>query len=265
MRYTLERIAAISQVPRADRLREARRECSVEDERESVRVSKDARADGAALSEAERDAVRRAFGQHVEGEPERDARGVERYLVEVESALRIYRLPASPAPALETESRALPDQRERESVASELSSLADVARSLAHALEGLGAHARDRLDETTRFDAEAMAGLRKLCQLAESQASVAAGETARDPEPHEPAPVDPAFLLVERLAVVWTEHTCEQLLRDRDARSSWSQFVETACALAGIEPEHAHRLRLRAFDSAGLGESVGLLDSLPEL
>jgi len=227
----------------------------------STKSTKDARAGGAALSEAERDAVRRAFGQHVDGEPERDARGVERYLVEVESALLVYRLPEDPAPSLVAESKELPDRREWESVASELSSLADGARLLASALEGLGAHARGRLDETTRFDADAMAALLEHCQLAESQARAAASETARDPEPHEPARVDPALLLVERLSAVWTEHSCEQLLRDRDARGPWSQFVETACALAGIEAEHAHRLRLRVFDSASLGESVGLLDS----
>jgi hypothetical protein len=63
---------------------------------------------------------------------------------------------------------------------------------------------------------------------------------------------------------MWTQHTRQQILRDRECRSPWARFVEVACGIAGIENEHAHTLRIRVFDTSSLVESADLLETLPD-
>jgi hypothetical protein len=184
---------------------------------------------------------------------------VELYLVDVESAIRVYLEPAAQEPDLPAE------PRERERLGGEFGSLATGARELAATLEDLSAYARDRLGETTRLDRDSLGQLQKLCRLVESQAGAVELEMSGEPDRQRPAVPNAELRLIENLAIVWTRHTDEKILRDHDAQSPWARFVETACGITGIECAYAHQLRVRVFDSAALAESAALLESLPDL
>ena len=211
------------------------------------------------LSLEQREAIREAIHRFAAAEPERDDGGHEFYLIEVQSAVRMYAVPPSDAPApRESEQRTEHSPHAFEAVAAR-------ADELTATLEGLDAYTRGRLVETTSLDAAALENLERLTRLAASQAKTVARQITGEELPIPVPSKSPEIELVERLLIIWTRHTERQVVRDREAASPWARFVEVACSVAGIHPETAHRVRLRVYDTSSLGESVEILATIPDL
>jgi hypothetical protein len=211
------------------------------------------------LTRAEGDALRESIRHSLRGEPERDERGVELYVLEVQAAIGIYRAPPTPEPGPPEAAR------EDEAPAPELEALARSAQSLLAGLEGLGGASRGRLLEGTGLDAGSLDDLVRLARRIESEL-----REARQPSPRRKGATgsrreQPEVELVEELSIIWARHVVERIPRDREGESPWAGFVEVACGIAGLDAGVAHRARLRVYDSASLAESAELLATVPDL
>ncbi len=216
------------------------------------------------LSPAQTDALRESIRCSLVGEPERGDGGMEIYLVEIQSAIRMYLDPTAAQPSEQPSEQ--PNELESEWLARELDAVMQSACSLARVLEDLSGALRSRFVETTELDVESLDSLLHLSRLVESQAgavqqrrgpgkALSFAATAQDPE----------IEFVERLSLVWTQHTGERIRRDRESASPWARFVEVACSIAGIASGSAHQLRVRLYDSASLDESAEILATIPDL
>ena len=210
------------------------------------------------FSRAQMDALRESIRDFLAEEPEREDRSLELYLVEVQSAIRMYLDPTAAEPS-PRESR-----RDGERWARELDGVAKSARSLRATLEGLSGASRSRLVETTRLDGESLEELMRLARLAESEAHTARRQPSGWASSVGPTPKNPEIELVEKLSIVWARYTNERILRDREAESPWARFVEVACSIAGIDRGSAHQVRLGVYDFASLAESAELLATVPD-
>jgi hypothetical protein len=211
------------------------------------------------LSQAQRDAIRESIGRFLAEDPGRDDRGREVFLLEVQSAIRMYLSPP------DTEPRPGEEVRDAEHVTQEFELLAKRADSLVTAIESLDEYSRSRLVDTTQLDAAALDSLTHLSDLAASEARSAARKRSGGQLPVSANSKNPEIELVEKLSIVWTRHTQEQIVRDREAEGPWARFVELTCSLAGIDRGAAHRIRIRVYDSSTLDESAEILASIPDL
>ncbi len=211
------------------------------------------------LPETQGDAIRESIKGFLTNEPERDERGREVYLVEVQSAIRMYLAPpdAKPSPR--------ENERHAERFAQEFEALAKSADSFIARLEELSEYSRGRLVETTRLDAGSLDNLMRLSGLAASEANAVGRQLLGETMPLAAPSKNREIELVEKLSIVWKRHTQERILRDREAEGPWARFVEVTCSLAGIDRGAAHLVRIRVYDSSTLDESAEILADIPDL
>jgi hypothetical protein len=207
------------------------------------------------VTSEERDALRHAASSSLPSEPARDPSGLEIWVRETEWAIWIYRDPSAAQAAL---SEAVADTP---AVSRELEALGGAARTLARRLGELGDAAQASLLATDALDARALDTLRVLGGVAAGACDQAARGGADEAE--EVVLADEVSL-IERLAVVWVEHTGETIEEDRAGRGGFARYVETACSIVGLGAEDAHRVRVRVSRTMGLLESADMLASLPE-
>ncbi len=210
------------------------------------------------LSQAQRDAVRESIAPFLAEDPERNDREREIYLLEVQSAIRMYLSPAA------TQPRPDPQVRDPEHQTQQFELLAKRAESLGAAIENLDADSRDRLVETTQLDATALESLAQLSEQAASEARSATRRRSGKPLGSATTAQNPEIEFIEKLSIVWSRHTQEQIVRDREAEGPWARFVEVVCSLAGIDRGAAHQVRIRVYDSSTLHESAEILASIPD-
>ncbi|MDP6978042.1 MAG: hypothetical protein QF570_05490 [Myxococcota bacterium] len=207
--------------------------------------------------QAARKAIRASVERFLVRRPEHGEDGHETVVLEVHAAIDLYLRPAAQAP------EAIDSPPEPEANPARLERVASRASSLVESLEELDPGDRRGLLTATRIHPGDLEAFKSLGRRIACDATATPTLLPDDSGAEAAASPPPEIELIENLRDVWLRYTDERIARDREATSAWANFVEVACHIAGIDPDTAHRLRVRAYDTAALDESAEILASIP--
>lgn len=217
--------------------------------------------DGAAaapLPESAREALRRSAEDALPRQPARDSGDVEVWIRQTEIAIWTYREPEAARAALAEADVVAPE------TPNDLDALARAARTLSQRISALGDDARRRLEASDAIDSAGIDRLRLLAEVTAAACGAALRDAHDGPAADAPVGQDAEVMLVEQLAGVWHAHTGEPIPEDRTGGSAFARYVEAACIIAGVDRQHAERVRIRVSQTANLLESAEMLATIPD-